>query len=66
MPSREPLPRSASIGGASAQDRHAFRRTEISAVKQIDLSAGSIRAGRSKTAAGTGRTIPLNVARLEH
>jgi integrase len=33
--------------------------------KQIDLRAGSIRVGRSKTAAGAGRTIPLNRRALE-
>ncbi len=33
--------------------------------KQIDLRAGSIRVGRSKTAAGAGRTIPLNRRTLE-
>ena len=31
--------------------------------KQVDLRAGSIRVGRSKTAAGAGRTIPLQSAR---
>jgi integrase len=33
--------------------------------KQIDLRAASIRVGRSKTAAGAGRTIPLNRRALE-
>jgi integrase len=33
--------------------------------KQIDLRAGSIRVGRSKTAAGAGRTMSLNRRALE-
>jgi integrase len=33
--------------------------------KQVDLHGGSIRVGRSKTAAGTGRAIPLNRRALE-
>jgi integrase len=33
--------------------------------KQIDLRAGSIRVGRSGTAAGAGRTNPLNRRALE-
>ena len=31
----------------------------------VDLRAGSIRVGKSKTAAGMGRTIPLNRRALE-
>src|ERR1700760_938773 len=33
--------------------------------KQIDLRAGSIRIGRSKTAAGAGRSLPLNRRALD-
>ena len=57
---RQPVAVVAACGPARAQHRHAVLGARLLRWDQVDLVRRTVRVGKSKTEAGTGRVIPLN------